>query len=82
LALREVGIELAWEGTGLDEVGTDKQTGKKIIGIDPYYFRPTEVDLLIGDPSKAKRELGWEAKTKFEDLVKMMMDAEKKNFKI
>lgn len=79
-ACEDLGIDLAWEGEGLNEKGIDRKTGKTIIAIDPYYFRPTEVDLLIGDASKAKRELGWEPKTKFRDLVKIMVEAELKQF--
>ena len=68
----ELGIELAWEGTGVDEVGVDTATGKTIIKINPKYFRPTEVDLLLGDANKAKEKLGWEAQTKFADLAAQM----------
>ncbi|MCF7866020.1 GDP-mannose 4,6-dehydratase [Candidatus Woesearchaeota archaeon] len=67
-------IDLEWQGKGLDEIGINKKTGKTIIKIDPKYFRPAEVDLLLGDPTKIKEELGWEAKTKFSDLVKLMID--------
>jgi GDPmannose 4,6-dehydratase len=69
-------IEIEWKGKGIDEVGIDKKTGKTIIEIDPEYFRPTEVDLLIGDGSKAKKELGWKPKTKFKDLVKLMAESD------
>ena len=72
------GINLVWQGTGVDEVGIDSATGKQIIRIDPRYFRPAEVDILIGDPSKAKQILGWEAKVKFEELVRIMMHADLK----
>jgi len=78
LTFKELGMDLVWEGEGLEEKGIDPKTGKVRVQIDPYYFRPTEVDLLIGDPSKAERELGWKAKTKFEDLVKMMVEADVK----
>lgn len=71
-----LGIELVWEGSGVNEEGKDARTGKTIIRIDPKYFRPAEVDLLIGDPSKAKKELGWEPKTKFRELVRLMTDAD------
>ena len=71
-----LGIDLVWEGSGENETGKDAKTGKVIIRIDPKYFRPAEVDLLLGDPSKAKEELGWESKTKFSELVKMMTDAD------
>jgi GDPmannose 4,6-dehydratase len=68
----ELGINLGWEGEGVDEIGIDKTTCKPIIKIDPKYFRPTEVDLLLGNPAKAKEKLGWEAKIKFADLAKRM----------
>lgn len=70
------GIELLWEGVGLEEKGINKKTGKVIIEIDPEYFRPTEVDVLLGDYSKAKNVLGWEPKVKFKELVKLMMDVD------
>ena len=70
---QELGIKLKWEGVGIDEVGIDEETDKIIIKINPKYFRPTEVDLLLGDPKKAKEKLKWEAKTKFKDLVKAMI---------
>lgn len=69
-------IDLVWKGTGISEKGIDKKTGKVIIEIDPHYFRPTEVDLLIGDSSKAKRELDWKLRTKFKDLVHIMTRAD------
>ncbi len=75
-ACRVLEIDLVWEGTGLAEKGKNKTTGKIIIEIDPRYFRPAEVDLLIGDFSKAKRELGWEPKVKFKELVKIMVEAD------
>lgn len=71
-----LGMDLAWEGEGVNEKGRDKKTNKIIIEIDPKYFRPAEVDLLIGDPSKAKEMLGWEPKTKFHELVKIMVEAD------
>ena len=73
LAFAEVGRNVAWEGEGVDEVGRDKNTGKILVRIDPRYFRPTEVDLLIGDPTKAKTKLGWEHTTSFKDLVAEMV---------
>ena len=76
LAFAERGMELEWTGSGLHEKGIDKATGRVLIEIDPRYFRPTEVDLLQGDPSKAKRVLGWEPKVKFHELVKMMVQAD------
>ena len=71
-----LGFDIKWEGSGINERGIDTNTGKVIIEIDPKYFRPAEVDLLIGDFSKAKNELGWEPKTKFKDLVKLMTEAD------
>lgn len=71
---RNLGTDIIWEGKGLDEKGIDRNTGKKIIEIDSRYFRPTEVDLLQGDFSKAKRELGWEPRITFKELVKIMTE--------
>ncbi|VIO69399.1 GDP-mannose 4,6-dehydratase [Bradyrhizobium ivorense] len=73
LAFAEVGRSVEWRGKGVDEVGIDKATGKTVVRIDPTYFRPTEVDLLIGDASKAKAKLGWKPKTSFAQLVKEMV---------
>jgi GDPmannose 4,6-dehydratase len=78
LAFKEVGIEILWEGKGSKEVGIDSSTGKILVEIDPRYYRPTEVDILIGDPSKAKEKLGWEPKVKLEVLVKIMIKADEK----
>ncbi len=72
LAFREVGIDLEWEGKGLDEKGID-QNGVVRVEISPEFFRPTEVDLLVGDPLKAREKLGWEHRTSLEELVKMMV---------
>ncbi|MBU0614821.1 MAG: GDP-mannose 4,6-dehydratase [Nanoarchaeota archaeon] len=69
-------IELEWQNKGINEKGINKKTGKTIIEIDPKYFRPSEVDLLLGDPSKVKSELGWEHKTSFTELIKIMIDAD------
>jgi len=69
-------IELEWRGEGIDEKGIDKKSGKIIIEIDPKYFRPAEVDLLIGDYSKIKNKSGWEPKTTFKELVKMMTESD------
>lgn len=69
-------IDLEWQGSGVGEKGIDKTTGKIIIEIDPQYFRPTEVDLLLGDASKSKEILGWEAQTKFKDLVQIMVKSD------
>ena len=67
-------IDLHWKGKGLKEVGIDKKTKKTIIRIDKRYFRPAEVDLLLGDPTKAKKKLGWKPKTTFKQLVKIMLE--------
>lgn len=76
LAFKELGIDIVWKGKGVDEVGICARTGKTLIKIDPAYFRPTEVDLLVGDYSKAKKLLGWEPKTTFKQLVKIMVQAD------
>lgn len=73
LSFKAVGIDIVWEGKGVNEKGIDKKTGKVVIEIDSKYFRPTEVDLLIGDASKAKKLLNWESKTTLEQLVEMMI---------
>jgi len=75
-ACKILDIDLEWKGKGVNEKGINKKTGKVIIEIDPRYFRPTDVQLLLGDASKAKEILGWEAKIKFKDLVKVMIDAD------
>ena len=72
-AFAELDIGLQWEGEGEDEVAIDKSTGKTIIRIDPLYFRPTEVDLLVGDYSKAKNDFGWEPEISFEKMVSDMV---------
>jgi len=68
-----LGMDIAWQGKGLDEIGIDRNSGREIIAVDPRYFRPTEVESLLGDPSKAKKVLGWEARTPFAELVKEMV---------
>ena len=73
LAFAEVGRKIAWKGKGVDEIGVDTKSGKTLIEVDPRYFRPTEVDLLLGDPSKAHRLLGWKHTTAFKDMVKEMV---------
>lgn len=78
LAFAEVGIEIEWRGTGVDEKGYDKETGKLLVDVNPRYFRPAEVELLWGDATKAERELGWERKISFKNLVSMMVDADMK----
>jgi GDPmannose 4,6-dehydratase len=78
LAAEHLDFDLSWEGKGLEEKGVDKKTGKTIIEIDPKYFRPAEVDVLLGDYSKAKKAFGWEPKIKFAELVTLMTDADLK----
>lgn len=78
LAFREIGIDIGWQGTGVDEKGVNAANGDVLIKIDSRYFRPTEVDILLGDASKAKKKLGWEPKVGFEELVKMMVEGDLK----
>ncbi len=74
LAFHHVGIELEWQGEGIEEKGIDKANGRVLVEVDPKYFRPAEVEQLLGDPTKAKQQLGWNPrKTSFEDLVKIMI---------
>jgi GDPmannose 4,6-dehydratase len=73
LAFAETGITLEWRDVGVDAKGVDRKTGKILVEIDPNYFRPTEVDFLLGDPSKAHRVLGWKHKTTFPELIKEMV---------
>jgi GDPmannose 4,6-dehydratase len=76
LSFKEVGVNVEWKGTGVDEKGYDSKTGKLLVDVNPRYFRPTEVELLWGDPSKAERELGWKRRVDFKGLVSMMVDAD------
>ncbi len=78
LAFAEIGRTIAWQGKGVDEKGVDLATGEVLIEVDPRYFRPTEVDMLIGDPTKAREKLGWVHTTGFRDLVKEMVDSDLK----
>ena len=73
LAFAETGRTIAWEGTGVDEIGRDTVNGKVVVRVDPVYFRPAEVDLLLGDATKAFEKLGWKHKTSFKDLVSEMV---------
>ena len=75
-AAGELDMDIDWKGKGVNEIGIDRNTGKQIVAVDPRYFRPTEVESLLGDPSKAKKQLGWEAKTSFAELVKEMVAAD------
>ena len=76
LAFRELGIEITWEGSAEKERGINSKTGKMLVSVDPKYYRPTEVEILMGNPQKARDKLGWVPKTKFEDLVKIMARAD------
>jgi GDPmannose 4,6-dehydratase len=78
MAFRGAGMELEFRGEGIDEVGVDVKTGKTLIRVNPRFYRPAEVDLLIGNPSKAKALLGWEPKTSLEELCRMMVEADLK----
>jgi len=80
MTMKELDIEIRWEGEGANEKGINVATGKTIVEVDPRYYRPTEVELLIGDASKAKAELGWEPKYSLEELVKEMVQADYKLF--
>lgn len=77
LAFKRAGISLRWEGEGIDEKGIDEKTGKVLVEVDPKYFRPAEVEQLLGDPTKAKEQLGWNPrKTSFQELINIMVDAD------
>ena len=80
MAFTHAGIDIEWRGEGVGEKGFNAATGEVIVEVDPKYFRPTEVDQLIGDPSKAKTELGWKATHSVDDLVKDMMESDLKLF--
>ncbi|GEA07080.1 GDP-mannose 4,6-dehydratase [Alteromonas sp. KUL42] len=80
IAAKELGMSIRWEGKGVDEKGYD-ENGKCIVVVDPRYFRPTEVETLLGDASKAKKKLGWEPQTSFEQLVREMVQSDLKNAK-
>ena len=84
IAATNLGIDITWEGTGIDEKGIDTKTGNTVVAVDPKYFRPTEVETLLGNPAKAKEKLGWTPKIPFKDLVTEMVqhdleDAKKDN---
>lgn len=71
-----VGIKIDWEGKGIKEVGENKATGELVVRMDARYYRPAEVEQLLGNPAKAKKQLGWEPKVKFEKLVKIMTEGD------
>jgi GDPmannose 4,6-dehydratase len=75
-AFAEVGVTIRWQGKGVDEVGLDAATGTVRVSVDPRYFRPTEVEQLLGDPSKARQRLGWHHTTTFPELVREMVAAD------
>ena len=77
-AFRHIGVELVWEGEGVEEKAYDRKTNRLLVEVNPKYFRPAEVELLWGDPSKAKEKLGWTNKTRFERLVEIMMEYDMK----
>ena len=80
-AAKELGMPIRWEGKGVDEKGYDAATGKCIVQVDPRYFRPTEVETLLGDPTKAKQKLGWTPKITFQELVSEMVREDLKSAK-
>lgn len=80
LAFAEVGVTVEWKGTGVEEKGYDKATGKLLVDVNPEFFRPAEVEFLWGDASKAERELGWKREVSFPQLVQMMVDEDMKKF--
>ena len=73
LAFKYVDIDITWEGVGVNEVGRDKSTGKILVKVNPTFFRPAEVEVLLGNPQKAEQELGWKRKISFTDLVERMI---------
>jgi len=77
-AFKEAGFHLKWEGEGVNEKGIDINTGRVLVEVDPRYFRPTEVDILVGDPLKAREKLGWKPKVGFYELIKMMVASDLK----
>jgi GDPmannose 4,6-dehydratase len=78
-AFKYAGFDIKWKGSGINEKGIDSKTGRVLIEVDPRYFRPTEVDLLIGDPTKAKEKLGWKPKVSFDDLIEIMVKSDLDN---
>lgn len=81
LAFKEIGVDVEWRGEGIDEYGVDKSTGTILIKVDPKYYRPLEIHTLIGDASKAKNVLGWQPRTSFKSLVKLMVAYSTEHFK-
>jgi GDPmannose 4,6-dehydratase len=81
-AFDQVGRRVAWRGKGVEETGIDAKSGQILVEIDPRYFRPTEVDILLGDPRKAHQKLGWRHKRSFADLVKEMVDGDRRQVRL
>lgn len=82
VAFRLVGFDLEWQGSGVNEKGIDKKTGRELVEVSSKYYRPVEVPYLLGDPAKAKKVLGWEPKVKFQQLVEMMVESDLKLFEV
>ncbi|MCL5277040.1 MAG: GDP-mannose 4,6-dehydratase [Deltaproteobacteria bacterium] len=80
-AFNATGIDIVWDGQGVDAKGHERKTGKVLVEVSPEFYRPAEVDILTGDPAKAKKMLGWSPKTKFEDIVKLMVEADIESIK-
>ena len=81
-AFEQVDIKIIWQGNGVDEKGYCAKTGKLLVDVNPEFFRPAEVDLLLGDPTKAENVLGWRRKVSFKDLVKIMVESDLKKFEV
>ena len=81
LSGKYAGFDIEWHGEGVNEVGIDKKTGKTVVKVNPKFFRPAEVELLIGDPSKAQKVLGWKRKVSYEELCKMMVEKDIERYK-
>jgi len=77
-SFKHIGVTIKWEGKGVDEIGKDAVTGKVVVKVGPRYFRPTEVEHLLGNPAKAKKELGWKLDVSFDQLVKEMVEEDVK----
>jgi GDPmannose 4,6-dehydratase len=75
LAFREIGINVEWQGSGKDEIGVDRNSGNVLVQVNPKYYRDIDIECLIGDASKARRELGWEPQVSFRELVSEMVSA-------
>ena len=78
-AFHHVGINITWKGSGVNEVGINEKDGRVLVKINPKYYRPAEVELLLGDATKAKKVLGWESKTSLDEIVKIMVDYDLKH---